>query len=484
MESCCPRAIWMQRILSVACGLLVLFLGFLLPSVWAAPPAGAVAGYGDVAVGRYYTSAVQWAADNGITDFDDSCFMPEAQVSRGEVAVHIWNMEGRGSAPSHSFRDVTEELQNDAISWMVETGLTTGTSDATFSPDRTVTRVEMAAFLHRLAGEPTTATHQFVDVFESWQQAPVSWMVEAGITTGTSVTTFSPESALTRSQAVTFLYRYQGEPEVTVDSETPACLATELTRLEQTAREWDPSARVTIAVVRSDGRSFGVRENLRVSSASAIKPLVTAAAIDSAGIEAVVPLAHRTIALSDNYATGEMIDLVGSIDDVNQWIGEVAGLADTHISIWRFGGRRVSSLGRGPTRTTMTDLVSFYLQLHQYELLEKVETDQLTDWLRQTPRRLTGANGALVDRLPSEIAETVLNKTGWLPPGSTEGVSQQLIDAGLVFLPDGEWFALALSSNGARFDVAIRWLGYASCRIYVVAGNDPEHDCTRIGDPR
>ena len=37
-------------------------------------PAGAVAGYGDVGEGTWYTDAVQWSTDNGITDIAGSCF--------------------------------------------------------------------------------------------------------------------------------------------------------------------------------------------------------------------------------------------------------------------------------------------------------------------------------------------------------------------------------------------------------------------------
>ena len=43
------------------------------------------------------------------------------------------------------------------------------------------------------------------------------------ITTGTTPTTFAPGATLTRAHLITFLYRYQGEPEVTVDPQTPTC---------------------------------------------------------------------------------------------------------------------------------------------------------------------------------------------------------------------------------------------------------------------
>ena len=477
------------------CGLvLCLVVGSL-----SVPPSGAVAEHDDVGRRRNYTKAVQWSVDNGITGIDDACFLPDAPVSRGEAAVYLWNMMGQPLAAPHSFTDVTFEYQDGAISWMLETGITTGTSDTTFSPGENLTRGQITAFLYRLAGEPTTVSRVFVDVIKPWQRAPVSWMTTAGITTGTSTMTFSPDLPLTRAQAVTFLYRYQGQPEVTVESDTPTCcgirlgstadpslcgLTTELSGLEQIAQDWDQSAHVTISVILSDGSVYGVRAKDPVISASAVKPIWTAAAIDAAGLDAVIPLGHRTIALSDNYAAGEVIDLAGGVDNVNRWVREVAGLKDTNLYSWNFGQRRVPNLGLGPTRTTMSDLAMFYVRLHQDQLLEKAETDRLVSWLKQTPRHLSYVDSSIVDRLPSAISEMVLHKSGWLPPRCCATTIWLIVDAGLVFLPDGEWFALALSSNnGVHFDRAAKWLALAACRIYVVVSNDLEHDCDRQGDP-
>ena len=150
-------------------------------------PAGAVAGYGDVAEATWYTDAVQWSTDNTITGIAGSCFGPETPVSRGETAVWIYNMENQPDAGErHSFTDVTDESQHDAVSWMANNEITTGTSPTAFAPDDTLRRAQVAAFLHRLAGEPSAPPHGFVDVVAAWQQEPVSWMAHTGITTGTS----------------------------------------------------------------------------------------------------------------------------------------------------------------------------------------------------------------------------------------------------------------------------------------------------------
>ena len=186
--------------------------------------AGAVAGYGDVPEDSWYTDAVQWSVDNGIADIAGFCFAPETPVSRGETAMWIYNMENQPDAGEpHPFTDVTDASQNDAISWMSNTGITTGTSDTTFAPDETLKRAQVAAFLYRLEGEPSAPPHNFSDVVAAWQQDSVSWMSHTGITTGTTSATFAPEDTLTRAQLITFLYRYRGEPEVAVNASTPNC---------------------------------------------------------------------------------------------------------------------------------------------------------------------------------------------------------------------------------------------------------------------
>ena len=201
-----------------------LVLALTAASVGLASPAGAVAGYGDVPEGTWYTDAVQWSVDNGIAGVAGACFAPDIAVSRGETAVWIYNMENRPDVGDpHSFSDVTDASQDDAVSWMANNEITTGKSPTTFAPDDTLTRAEAATFLHRLASKPSAPPHSFVDVVTGWQQGGVSWMSHTGITTGTSPTTFAPEVTLTRAHLVTFLYRYQGEPDVTINTATPTC---------------------------------------------------------------------------------------------------------------------------------------------------------------------------------------------------------------------------------------------------------------------
>ena len=151
--------------------MLGLVVGLLTP---AAPVAG-VAGFGDVEPERYYTEPVQWMVDNRIVDTGSStCFAPDVAASRGETALYMWRMLEQPSAPPHPYEDVIGEDQNKAVSWIYANKITTGKNPTAFAPNDTLTRGEVAASLHRLAGKPHATSHPFTDVTATWQQQPVA----------------------------------------------------------------------------------------------------------------------------------------------------------------------------------------------------------------------------------------------------------------------------------------------------------------------
>ena len=195
-------------------------VGVLVLPVVTALPAGAVAGFGDVADGEFYTEAVQWMVDHEITSgTSPGCFSPGNATSRGQVATFIHRAHGAPAGGSSGFVDVARDAYYAAaIGWMVDAGITTGTTPSTFAPDRLVTRGELATFLHRAAGSPAGGNGSFVDVGpDDFFADAVGWMVAEGITTGTSATTFSPHRFVTRGEVATFLHRAAGSPAVSVD---------------------------------------------------------------------------------------------------------------------------------------------------------------------------------------------------------------------------------------------------------------------------
>ena len=123
-----------------------------------------------------------------------------------------------------SYNDVTagDWFTPDVI-YVTLTGLMNGTGDG-FSPNNNINRAQLVTVLYRMAGQPeVTGENPFTDVPDGqWYTDAVLWAAENNITDGTSETTFSPNTPLTREQMATFLYRFAnfeaGEPiEVTGD---------------------------------------------------------------------------------------------------------------------------------------------------------------------------------------------------------------------------------------------------------------------------
>lgn len=166
----------------------------------------------DVPENAYYAPAVNWAVEKGVTEGTSATtFSPDAACTRAQIVTFLYRAAGSPAVKStaNPFTDVTaSDYYYNAVLWAVENGITTGTSETTFSPNESCTRAQCVTFLYRVVGSAATAKAIFTDVSADAYYAPaVDWAVEKGVTTGTSATTFSPDDACTRAQIVTFLYR-------------------------------------------------------------------------------------------------------------------------------------------------------------------------------------------------------------------------------------------------------------------------------------
>ena len=124
--------------------------------------------------------------------------------------------KGNGGATNKGlpFTDVPKDAwYYNELSYCYTKGITAGTTATTFSPNSTVTRAQLATFLYRMAGQPkvTGKTEPFTDVADSfWAHDAIVWAYNAGVVKGVSSTSFQPNSPVTRGQAVTMLCRYNG----------------------------------------------------------------------------------------------------------------------------------------------------------------------------------------------------------------------------------------------------------------------------------
>ena len=216
----------MKRILSLLLAL-ILALNCMTITTMAAST-----NFEDVKVTDFFYEPVQWAYEEGITKGKtDTQFQPGEACTRAQIVTFLWRAKGspEPSVKENAFTDVKENAYYyKAVLWAVEKGITTGRTETTFAPNESCTRAQAVTFMWRAAGKPELESEKtpFADVSGSaYYTDAVLWAVDQGITTGYKDGTFGPQKSCNRGQIVTFLYRDMkdsGEVDAPSDPEKPA----------------------------------------------------------------------------------------------------------------------------------------------------------------------------------------------------------------------------------------------------------------------
>ena len=123
--------------------------------------------------------------------------MPEGKVTVTPTFV----ADNGGQTESKSFSDIkTGDWYADAVKYVSDKGLMSGTGSDKFAPSTTTTRAMLMTVLARYAGEDTTGG-------ATWYEKGMEWAKAKGVSDGTN-----PNANITREQLVTMLYRYAGSP--------------------------------------------------------------------------------------------------------------------------------------------------------------------------------------------------------------------------------------------------------------------------------
>lgn len=166
----------------------------------------------DVPNDAYFYEAVKWAVKNGITTgVGDDLFAPEQPCTRAQIVTFLWRAAGspepKGAASGMS-DVVSGSYYEKAVAWAIENGITTGTTNSTFSPDVTCTRAQAVTFLARALKAKAASAAEFSDVpTGSYFADAVAWAAANGVTEGIGGGLFGSDNDCTRGQIVTFLYR-------------------------------------------------------------------------------------------------------------------------------------------------------------------------------------------------------------------------------------------------------------------------------------
>ena len=176
--------------------------------------------FGDVSTSAYYYKAVKWAQKKGITGgIGNGLFGPNQPCTRAQIVTFLWRAAGSPVVNyAMNMSDVPEgSYYAEAVRWALSEGITTGTTENTFSPDSECTRAQAVAFLFRYAASEAVTLQELVSGFSDADSVPgyalpaMNWALAEEIVQGNG-SKLMPNDSCTRAQIVTFLFRaYQGK---------------------------------------------------------------------------------------------------------------------------------------------------------------------------------------------------------------------------------------------------------------------------------
>ncbi len=164
--------------------------------------------FSDVTSDKYFYYPVTWAIREEITSgTGNGEFSPNLTCTTEQIFTFLWRAAGEPEPTiANPYTNVTGgEYYATAAIWAYEMGMINST---TLPVGEQCKRGSTVTYMWIYAGRPDSGTANFSDVSSDASYAKaVAWAVAAGVTNGTSATTFSPDTTCTRGQIVTFLYR-------------------------------------------------------------------------------------------------------------------------------------------------------------------------------------------------------------------------------------------------------------------------------------
>ncbi len=143
-------------------------------------------------------------------------FCPSNTLTRGQMAAFLARGLNLPATTTDFFTDDDSSIFESEINRVAAAGITLGCNPPAndrFCPTQDITRGQMAAFLRRAWALPASTTDYFTDDDSSVFEGDINAIREAGITMGTNPpanTTYSPDRSITRAEMASLLARALG----------------------------------------------------------------------------------------------------------------------------------------------------------------------------------------------------------------------------------------------------------------------------------
>ena len=148
------------------------------------------------------------------------------------------------------FKDVlSSKWYADAVSYVYNAGLMTGTSSTTFGPTESLTRPMMAQILYNFCGRPAvTYSKIYTDVpAGQWYTNAVIWAAKNKIMLGYGNGTFGVNNTISREQIATVLYNFSRQQKLDTSAQTSLSAYSDASKVSGyavTAMQWAVASKV------------------------------------------------------------------------------------------------------------------------------------------------------------------------------------------------------------------------------------------------
>ena len=173
----------------------------------------------DVVKDAWYYPAVEYVYNNELMNGTNGglTFEPNVNLNRAMMAAVLYNMEGGPACDKNGlFSDVADgKWYTDAVNWAASNNIVSGMPDGTYAPDQALTREQMASILYRYAeykgidvsARADLSTFNDGTTVSPWAQDVVQWAVAEKLMSGNG-NELQPKGTASRAQVATVLMNY------------------------------------------------------------------------------------------------------------------------------------------------------------------------------------------------------------------------------------------------------------------------------------
>ncbi|SBW11198.1 exported hypothetical protein [uncultured Eubacteriales bacterium] len=174
----------------------------------------------DVETDAWFYESVLYVYEKGLmTGTGTGCFDPGGSMTRSMLVTVLYRLSGDAGSYDNSFADVDPGAwYKNAVAWASATGITSGTGGGRFSPDKRITREQLAVLLYNCAGymgydvsageNVNILSYRDASGISDYAYAALQWACGAGILEGDTDGNLNPGGSATRAEVAAVIERF------------------------------------------------------------------------------------------------------------------------------------------------------------------------------------------------------------------------------------------------------------------------------------